>query len=243
DVSGVRLVKLLAIETSTAQSGVVLSEGRTVIAEASRLDRRGHATFLIPAIDFCFEQAGWFPHDIDAIVVDLGPGLYTGIRVGVATAQGLATALGIPVVGGSSLDTLALAAATGHRHIYSLVDVRRGELAVATYQPVPGGVVRDGPPALMTSEVLRAFLMSDPGNPLLVGDSAALPEDALSGIHRVKIGKPRYPTARTLLEVGLSQLEKDSFPSETLRPIYLREPDVTLNWDKLQPEGPWSAPS
>jgi tRNA threonylcarbamoyladenosine biosynthesis protein TsaB len=192
-------------------------------------------------VDFCFDQAGWFPHDLDAIVVDLGPGLYTGIRVGVATAQGLAAALGVAVVGGSSLDALALAAATGHRHIYSLVDVRRGELAVATYQPVPGGVVRDGPPTLMTPEKLRALLMSDPSNPLIVGDAEALPEETVSGLHRVKIGKPRYPTARSLLEVGLSQLERGSFPSETLRPMYLREPDVTLNWDKLQPGDPWSA--
>jgi tRNA threonylcarbamoyladenosine biosynthesis protein TsaB len=234
-------MKVLAIETATSQSGVVLADGRKVIAEASRVDRRGHASFLIPAVDFCFDQAGWFPHDLDAIVVDLGPGLYTGIRVGVATAQGLASALGIPVVGGSSLDSLALAAATGHRHIYSLVDVRRGELAVATYQPVPGGVVRDGPPTLMTPEKLRALLMSDPSNPLIVGDSEALPEETVSGVHRVKIGKPRYPTARSLLEVGLSQLERGPFPSETLRPIYLREPDVTLNWDKLQPGDPWSA--
>jgi len=234
-------MKVLAIETSTSQSGVVLADGRDVIAEASRVDRRGHASFLIPAVDFCFDQAGWFPHDLDAIVVDLGPGLYTGIRVGVATAQGLAAALGIPVVGGSSLDTLALAAATGHRHIYSLVDVRRGEWAVATYQPVPGGVVRDGPPTLMTPEKLRGLLMSDPSNPLIVGDAEALPEETVSGIHRVKIGKPRYPPARSLLEVGLSQLERGPFPSETLRPIYLREPDVTLNWDKLQPGDPWSA--
>lgn len=234
-------MKVLAIETATSQSGVVLADGRKVVAEASRVDRRGHASFLIPAVDFCFDQAGWFPHDLDAIVVDLGPGLYTGIRVGVATAQGLASALGIPVVGGSSLDTLALAAATGHRHIYSLVDVRRGELAVATYQPVPGGVVRDGPPTLMSPEKLRALLMSDPSNPLIVGDAEALPEETVSGIHRVKIGKSRYPTARSLLEVGLSQLERGPFSAETLRPIYLREPDVTLNWDKLQPGDPWSA--
>jgi hypothetical protein len=83
--------------------------------------------------------------------------------------------------------------------------------------------------------------MSDPSNPLIVGDAEALPEETVSGIHRVKIGKPRYPTARSLLEVGLSQLERGPFPSETLRPMYLREPDVTLNWDKLQPGDPWSA--
>jgi tRNA threonylcarbamoyladenosine biosynthesis protein TsaB len=235
-------MRLLAIETSTAQSGVVLAEDRTVVAAASRVDRMGHATFLVPAIDFCFDQAGWFPDDLDAIVVDLGPGLYTGIRVGIATAQGLAAALGIPVVPGISLDALALDAATGHRHIFSVVDVRRGELAVATYRPVPGGVVRDTPAELMTFDRLRGALMSDPGNPLVVGDIPVLPDEVLRGLHRVKTGQPRYPNARALLEIGLSKLEKDAFPTETLRPIYLREPDVTLNWEKLAPEGPWSKP-
>lgn len=236
-------MRLLAIETATAQSGVVLAEDRSVVAAASRLDRMGHATFLVPAIDFCFDQAGWFPDDLDAIVVDLGPGLYTGIRVGLATAQGLAAALGIPIVPGSSLDALALDAATGHRHIFSVVDVRRGELAVATYRPVPGGVVRDTPAELMTPDLLRGALMSDPGNPLVVGDVAVLPDEVLRGLHRVKTGQPRYPTARALLEIGLARLEKDAFPVESLRPLYLREPDVTLNHEKLAPEGPWSKPS
>jgi len=236
-------VKVLAIESATAQSGVVLAEGRSVVAEVSRVNRTGHAGFLVPAIEFCFDQARWLPHYLDAIVVDLGPGLYTGIRVGIATAQGMAAALGIPVVGGSSLDSLALDAATGHRHVYSVVDVRRGQVAVATYQPVPGGVVRDSPPLLMSPDQLRATLMSDPGNPLVVGDAPALGDDVFSGLHRVKSGTPRYPTARALLEVGLSQLERDPYPTENLAPIYLREPDVTLNWDKLQPEGPWSAQS
>ncbi|HEY7565541.1 MAG TPA: tRNA (adenosine(37)-N6)-threonylcarbamoyltransferase complex dimerization subunit type 1 TsaB [Acidimicrobiia bacterium] len=236
-------MRLLAIETATAQSGVVLAEDRAVVAAASRVDRTGHATFLVPAIDFCFDQAGWFPDDLDAIVVDVGPGLYTGIRVGIATAQGLAAALGIPVVPGTSLDSLALDAATGHRRIYSVVDVRRGELAVATYRPVPGGIVRDLPAELVAPDRLRAILMSDTGNSLVVGDVAAIPPEVLRGLHRVKTGKPQFPTARALLETGLSKLEKDPFPSESVKPHYLRDPDVTLNWEKLAPEGPWAPAS
>lgn len=236
-------MRILAIETATAQSGLVLAEDRNVVAAASRVDRVGHATFLVPAIDFCFDQAGWFPDDLDAVVVDVGPGLYTGIRVGISTAQGLAAALGIPVVAGSSLDALALEAATGHRHIFSVVDVRRGELAVATYRPVPGGVVRDTVAELMTPDRMRGVLMSDPGNSLVVGDIPALPDEVLRGLHRVKTGRPRYPSAHALLEIGLSKLEKDAFPAEFLHPLYLREPDVDLNWAKIAPEGPWSEQS
>ncbi|MGQ0849252.1 MAG: tRNA (adenosine(37)-N6)-threonylcarbamoyltransferase complex dimerization subunit type 1 TsaB [Actinomycetota bacterium] len=236
-------MKVLAIETATAQSGVALAEDRTVVAAASRVDRMGHATFLVPAIEFCFDQVGWFPDDLDAIAVDLGPGLYTGIRVGIATAQGMASALGIPVVAGSSLDALALEAATGHRHIFSVVDVRRGELAVATYRPVPGGAVRDGEAELMAPDRLRSVLMGDPVDPLVVGDVPALPDEVLRGLHRVRTGRPRYPSARALIQLGLSKLDKDAFPVEAVRPLYMREPDIDLNWSKLTPEGPWSVPS
>ncbi|MEX1044040.1 MAG: tRNA (adenosine(37)-N6)-threonylcarbamoyltransferase complex dimerization subunit type 1 TsaB, partial [Acidimicrobiia bacterium] len=77
--------KVLAIETATPASSVALADGREIVASAARVDRRGHSAFLVPAIDFCFDQAGWRPEDIDAVVVDVGPGLYTGIRVGIAT--------------------------------------------------------------------------------------------------------------------------------------------------------------
>jgi tRNA threonylcarbamoyladenosine biosynthesis protein TsaB len=235
-------LKTLAIETATPASSVALAEGRRIVATASRVDRAGHSSFLVPAIDFCFDQAGWLPADLDAVVVDVGPGLYTGIRVGVATAQGLAAALGIPVVGAVSLDAIALYAATGRRHIWAVVDVRRGQVAVASYQPVPGGVVKDGPPELVTPERLRANLDSDPSDILLVGDVDALPEGMVRGVHRVKSGRPRYPGARALVEIGLARLEREPFSSpDEVRPLYLREPDVDLNWEKLRPEGPWSA--
>ncbi len=234
-------MRLLAIETSTPGASVALVEDATTLAAASRIDPRGHATFLVPAIDFCFDQVGWSPSALDAVAVDIGPGLYTGIRVGVATAQGLAAAFGIPVIPAVSTDAIALEARTAHRLIWAVIDVRRGELAVARYQPVPGGVVRATDPELVRPEVLRAQLDSAPEDSLVVGDTGALPEGLLSGLHRVKTGRPRYPYAVALAEVARGKYEKDEFvPSTEIRPMYLREPDVTINWAKLRQEGPWA---
>ncbi len=101
-------MRLLAIETSTPGASVALVEDATTLAAASRIDPVGHATFLVPAIDFCFDQVGWSPSALDAVAVDIGPGLYTGIRVGVATAQGLAAAFGIPIIPAVSTDAIAL---------------------------------------------------------------------------------------------------------------------------------------
>ncbi len=234
-------MKILAIDSATPAASVALAEDRRVAASALRVDRRGHSAFMVSAIDFCFDQAGWAPSDLDAVVVDVGPGLYTGLRVGLATAQALAGAIGVPLVPAVSLDAIAYRAATGHRHIWSVVDVRRGEVAVASYRPVPGGVVKDGPAQVVTPDVFRAMLESDPDDVLLVGDTPALPEGLLRGLHRVRQGRPRYPSADVLVEVASPMLEKGSFPHpDEVRPLYLREPDVTLNWATIRPESPWA---
>ena len=237
-------MKLLAIETATPASSVALGIGRDVVASAERVDRRGHAAFIVSALDFCFDQVGWRPHELDAIAVDVGPGLYTGIRVGLSTAQGLAAALGVPLVPLSSLDVIALRAATHRRHIWSVVDVRRGELAVASYKPVPGGVVRDGPSQLVTVERFRATLQSDPEDGLVVGDWASLPEGFFRGLHRVKSGRPQFPAATAMLELAVGRVDREEFPhADEVRPLYLREPDVTISWNNYREEGPWAEPS
>ena len=234
-------MRVLCITTSTPASSVALADDRQVVASAARIDARGHSAFLVPAIDFCFDQAGWRPGDIDAVVVDVGPGLYTGIRVGLSTAQGIAAAIGAPLVPATSLDAIALRAATGRRRILALVDVRRGEFAGAWYNPVPGGVVKDGPPEVMTPNEIRAMLDSEPGDVLVVGDHQSLPEELLTGMHRVKAGRPRYPSAGTLAEAAASQLLSDAtMHPDDVRPLYLRDPDVSINWSIIDDRGPWA---
>ena len=235
-------MKLLAIETSTPGSSVAVVEDRRTLAAASRIDRVGHAGFLVPAIDFCFDQVGWSPEDLDAVVVDIGPGLYTGIRVGLATAQGLAAAFGIPVIPAVSVDALALEAKTGHRLIWAVVDVRRGEYAVARYRPVPGGVVKESETELMKPEALKAILEASAEHSLVVGDVSAMPEGFFRGLTKVKSARPRYPYAVALADIGAGKYDRDDYPTpDEIRPMYMREPDVTINWQKLRQEGPWGA--
>ena len=108
-------MRILAIETATPASSVALGTGGAIEAMSVRVDPRGHVGFLVPAIDFCFTQVGWQPSDLDLVAVDIGPGPFTGIRAGIATAQAIAAAVGVPIVTVSSLTVLALRAATGRR--------------------------------------------------------------------------------------------------------------------------------
>lgn len=232
-------MKILGIETATGGSSVALVDDREAVAFASRGGRTGHEGFLVPAIDFCFTQAGWQPEQLDAIAVDIGPGLFTGIRVGIATAQGLAAMLGVPVMPATSLDALAVRAATRHRHIWSVVDVRRGEVAVAGYQPVPGGAVMDSPPELVSHDHLRGILASDPRDVLVVGDCGVLPPAVLRGMHRVKTGMPRYPSASAIAQLVAGRAEQGEFSTSDIRPMYMREPDVTLGSVHRREAGLW----
>jgi tRNA threonylcarbamoyladenosine biosynthesis protein TsaB len=235
-------MKIVAIETSTASSSVALGEARQVVATARHVDRRGHVGFLVPALDFCFSQAGWRPTDLDVVAVDVGPGLFSGIRAGLATAQALAGAVGIPIVPVSSTDVVALRAATTHRRIWSVVDARRGEFAVAPYEPVPGGVVRDGLVELVSPDEFRGMLASDRRDGLVVGDWPSLPEGVFRGLHGIRTGRPRYPLAEAVLDIAQGRAERNEFPNpDELRPRYLREPDVSINWTDFRDEGRWTA--
>jgi len=234
-------VRVLAIETATAASSVTLGDDGGIVASARRVDRRGHVGFLVPALDFCFAQAGWAPSDVDLVAVDVGPGLFSGIRAGLATAQAVAGAVGAPIVPVLSLDAVALRAATGHRRIWSVVDVRRKEVAVGPYRPVPGGVVRDGGVELCSPAAFRANLEGDSADVLVVGDWTALPEGTLLGLHAIKTGRPRYPSADAVAEIARARAQRGDLPHpDEVRPRYMREPDVTINWADFRSEGPWT---
>ncbi len=233
-------MKILAIDTATSASSVALGDEDQLAAMSVRVDRRGHGGFLVPAIDFCFATAGWRPSDIDVVAVDIGPGLFTGIRAGIATAQGIAAAIGAPIVTISSLTALAVRAATGRRRIWPVVDVRRDQYATRPFQPVPGGVAPDGPPEIVTAAGLHNLIDSDAEETLMVGDTSGLPASALRGLHRVKKGRPRYPSADVLLEIAAMHARHDNFVRpEDVRPMYMREPDAQINWSDFRDEGVW----
>jgi tRNA threonylcarbamoyladenosine biosynthesis protein TsaB len=219
---------------------VALGTDDALLAMALQVDRRGHVGFLVKAMDYCFEQVGWTPGELDAIVVDIGPGLFTGLRAGLAAAQGVAAATGAQLLGLSSLDVLAFRAATGRRIIWPVVDIRREEVATAPYRPVPGGVIKDGAPEIVGPMEFAGLMEATADDTLVVGDHQALPTGTLRGLHRVKVGRPRWPSADVLLELAAARMAKGDFPAhDDIRLLYLREPDVTINWKDFREETQW----
>ena len=131
---------ILGIETATAQVSVAIGGHEGVIALFEIGRGRRHAESLVPAIEFCCAQADVAIDELGLVAVDVGPGLFTGMRVGLATAKALAQALRVPMIGISSLDLLAFPHRQSDRVVVPVVDARKGEVFYAMYRAVPGGV-------------------------------------------------------------------------------------------------------
>lgn len=233
-------MKIIAFETATPASSVAIGEDGLLSGMSVNVDRRGHVGFLVPAVDLVLSRAGWEPRDIDIVAVDIGPGPFTGLRAGIATAQAMAAAIGAPMVTTQSLTVIALRAATGRRRIWPVVDMRRGQFAVRPFRPLPGGVVPDGPVEIVDPADFKALLESDGSDSLVVGDWASMPDSMWTGLHRVRRGRPRYPSAETILEIAALKAQRGEVTlAEEVRPSYMREPDVDINWTAFRSEGAW----
>ena len=133
---------LLCLDTATPQVSVAIGADGAVLGEV-RLGRgRRHAEHLAPAIEYLCRELDVELAQLSAIAVGLGPGLFTGLRVGVTTAKTMAQALRVPVVGVASLDLVAYPLRHTNRLVAAMLDARRGEVFHARYRPVPGGVQR-----------------------------------------------------------------------------------------------------
>ena len=232
---------VLGIETATSQVGCALGGHEGVLASFHAARGRRHAEILTPAIAFICEQAEIDLREVGVVAVDVGPGLFTGLRVGVATAKALAQALRVPMVGLSSLDLLAYRQRGTRRLIAAVIDARRGEVFSAFYRQVPGGMQRLGEHQLGTPDDLAGELLAAGEECLLVGDGAVRYAAAFSGVKRAEGASlgDAHPSAAALVELAQPRVQREEFvqPWE-LEPIYLRQADADPHWDRrLAPHG------
>ena len=134
---------LLALDTSTAQAGVALYDG-AVQAELVWAAGRDHARQLMPAVRQVLGQLGKAPGDLAAVAAARGPGSFTGLRVGLAVARGLAFALGLPLYGVGSLEVQAAGLAVSPWPVRAVLDVGRGRFATGLFRRADEGWRRDG---------------------------------------------------------------------------------------------------
>jgi tRNA threonylcarbamoyladenosine biosynthesis protein TsaB len=231
-------VILLAIDTATAQVGCALSGDDGPLASFQGAGGRRHAETLAPAIQFLCRQAGVGLHQLHAVAVDVGPGLFTGLRVGLATAKALAGALGVPMVGLTSLDVVAERARRESRVIAAVVDARRAEVYWSVYRRGRDGLERLTPYAVGPVADVVADLEARHEPCLAVGDGARRYAEALASVDGVEIGLPSeaYPAAATLAELAYPRARQgDVVTPAAVGALYLRSADTRVKWETRHP--------
>lgn len=220
---------VLAVETATPRLSVAIGDAGGIAGSFSAAAGRRHGETLAPAIALLRDATGVALAEIDRIAVDVGPGLFTGLRVGLATAAALGEALGIPAVGVCSLDLLAHPHTAERRAVAAVVDARRAEVFWALYLPGHGSLGelrRVGEPAVAAPADVAAALLDLGREVLVVGDGAARYADVLTG-DGIEI-RPAYPEATELVAMASGPVETVA-PGQ-LRPLYLRQADVRIGW-------------
>jgi tRNA threonylcarbamoyladenosine biosynthesis protein TsaB len=226
-------VLILGIETSTRHSSVCLARDDGVVASANLGAGRRHGEFVTPAIEFCLRQSGLEVSDIAGVAVGTGPGLYTGLRVGMATARGFAAALRLPVVGLSGLDVLAFQVRQVRRLICAAIDARRGEVFWAFYRSAPGGVQRATDLRVGSPETLAGEIEGTGEECLVVGDAALRYRGLLAAVDAQLGGTgTAWPQAIHLTELAIPRfVREETHRPEEMEPIYLRVADARTGWE------------
>ena len=225
---------VLGIETSTPQTSVAVGTEQGIIGSTLLSWGKGHSEVVLPALHQLLEWSEIELPQVGGIAVGLGPGLFTGLRVGVSTAKALAQVLGVPIVGIGSLDVLAFPARHSRWRIGAVSDAKRGEVFYSFYRPVPGGLSREtaylvGPPSRLAAE-----LEASREDTLLVGGGALLYQRELRGIGTTvdyASISGAFPSAESLLELALPRfLREETTRAEDVVPYYVRRSDAEINW-------------
>jgi tRNA threonylcarbamoyladenosine biosynthesis protein TsaB len=232
---------VLGIETSTEQTAVALGTETGIVATTSLSVGRPGGEVVAPAIQHLLHWSDTSLSSVGGVAVGLGPGLFTGMRVGIATAKTLAQALQIPVVGLVSLDLVAFSVAYARSLICAALDAKRGELFYAFYRPVPGGVARQSEVEVGTPAHVTAELEARREDILMVGNGALTYRRELEEAGN-QVGfasaSHAFPPATALVELAIPRLAREDFDRlYDLKPFYVRKSDAQIAWDRRRRAG------
>jgi tRNA threonylcarbamoyladenosine biosynthesis protein TsaB len=222
---------LLTLDTTTRAGGIALSRGAELLVEYSCLVPGHHTDWLLQGIKHSLADCQVKLEDLTAIGVVRGPGAFTGLRVGVATAKGLAIGLGVPMVGVSSLQALA-AGVTSDLPVCALLDARKQEVYAGVYRTSVFPPRPLGPEQVVSPEKL---LQSLSGEVLFVGDGALAYRELIESHFGSRArfvmppGDRLRPGAAAALAFAAWQRGEGTSPGQ-LNPLYIRPSEAEIAW-------------
>ncbi len=226
---------ILGIETSTKTCSVALVNGKKLRDEISLPLGLSHSERVIPLIDEILKKNGTAIREMDGIAVSVGPGSFTGIRVGLSSARGLAQSLNIPLVGIPSLDGLAFGMETAGELVSPMIDALRGEIYTALYKERK----RLTPHQLIGIEDWLKILKDKEETILFLGEAVDLYENLIKDFlkKKAKIVKKerRYVSAARVAELGLKKLVcGEGKKYDEVFPLYIRRAEAEVKWEEKE---------
>ena len=216
-------MRVLAVETSTLAGGVALLDGESVRGEYVLDVRTTHSERLMSAIDRVLADAGWTVRDLEALAVAIGPGSFTGLRIGLSTVKGLALALGIPIAPVPTLDAMAAALPWAALPVCPVIDARKREVYTCLYRWDGARMRREWEYLAIPPDEL-ARRLDEPT--ILLGDGAPAIRTPLA---RLAPPPRRAPSPAFVGYLGLEHLRAGSTVSAAdLAPLYLRPSEAEL---------------
>ena len=225
---------VLAADTSTALGSVALLQGEELVAETRLQMGRGHSESLLPAVEGLLALKGWTLQDVELICVGLGPGSFTGLRIGVVTMRMLGYALGIEVRGASSLEAICAAWRDEDGVLVATLDAFKGEIYAAAFRAGRGSLETLGEEAVLPPESLaeRIRQLAEANPVVVLGPGYARYKDRMRSLGSRVLSVPEaMPSASGVARCVL----RNAKAPEPIVPHYVRKSEAELTWSLKHP--------
>ncbi|NLT96266.1 MAG: tRNA (adenosine(37)-N6)-threonylcarbamoyltransferase complex dimerization subunit type 1 TsaB [Clostridia bacterium] len=227
---------ILSIDSATPVAGVAVIDQNTILAESFLNTGNTHSEQLLPLIDRTLREVKLSLNDLDAIAVSIGPGSFTGLRIGLATAKGLAQVSGLKLVAVPTLDALAQNLADLDGYICPILNARKGEVYTALYETEEGEIKRISEYQAVKPQVLCEKIRGLDNKVTFLGDGVFEYRDLISSLLGRQAHWPSVnnllPRPSSLALLGLKKLQRGKTEDiYTLLPFYLRKSEAEIKWE------------
>lgn len=228
-------MSILAIDTSTLVSSVALAQPGRLLAEITVQTKKTHSEHLMPHIADLLDKASQKRSDLTAVAVSIGPGSFTGLRIGLATAKALAYTLQLPLVGVPTLAALAFGCYAPGVMLAPMLDAQKDNVYFALYTWRPDGFHEVSPPTVLAAESLLLKLSQSESSVVLLGEGAEMFQEQAKQYANLHLPPPHVVITRAgsvaLLAVDrLSNGQPDDI--EHLEPLYIRRSEAEVLWEQ-----------
>lgn len=224
-------MKLLAVDTSGPVCGVAILTEDGIRHECAVMNHKTHSVNLLPMIDNAFQSTGLTIQDMDRLAVVVGPGSFTGVRLGVSTVKGLAHGAGKPCVAVNALEAMAAGISGFDGVVCPIQDARAGQVYGAAFSVGGNRPERLMPDAPMKLEEYAAKIREFGSRFLFLGDGMPVHREKLQALlgESAVFAQPQQAFLRPAAVAYLASLETETVDYLTLMPLYLRAPNAALN--------------